>query len=291
MSSVCHACATDAIDEQVICQGFCNAVFHPKCSGLNIQYMGEILKSKQLFWMCQSCSNLMKDMRLRRSVRSAYETGQEDLLGKHNKIVESLKSEILTELKAEIKLNFTALINSNSLTPKNTYRPALGPTSVRSRRLFGPNNGSTQMKTTLIAGTGGSVSPTLGVSTVPTNNRKFWLYVSRISRNVSAEQVAALAKQRLDNDDIEVVRLVAKGRDLSTLSFGSFKVGMDSELKTKALCTSTWPKGILFREFSDNRINGNFWEPQKTLNQQSHRTTNDAVIEHTISPMQVTVRE
>lgn len=225
-------------------------------------------------------------MRLRSSVRSAYETGQEQLLSAHNEVVESLKSEILTELKAEIKLNFAALINSSSLTPKITKRPTLDPMSIRSRRLFAPNKENKQPKTSLIAGTGSSTS-TLGVSVVPTKKQKFWLYLSRISPSVTVEQVVALAKQRLETDEVEVVKLVARGRDVSMLTFISFKVGIDEELKTKALSSSTWPKGIFFRQFTDNRSNKNFWEPQRTPTNQYHRTTDPITREHSLSPMQV----
>lgn len=274
MSSVCHACAIETADDHVVCQGFCNAVFHPKCSGINHLIRSEIQKSTQIFWLCQSCTKLMKDMRLRSSVRSAYEVGQEQLLGNHNEIVESLKSEILTELKAEIKLNFTALMNSSSLTPQTAKRPRLDSSSVMSRRLFGPKRDNKEQKTSLLVGTGNPISPTLGVSTVMNNTSKFWLYLSRISPSATVEQIAALAKQRLGTDELEVVKLIAKGRDVSTLSFVSFKVGINIELKNKALCSSIWPKGMLFREFSDNRSNENFWEPRRTPNQQPNRSTN-----------------
>lgn len=288
MSSVCHACATDDTDDQIVCQGFCKASFHPRCSGIDINIMNEISKNSQIFWLCKSCSSLMRDMRLRSTVRSAYEVGQEKQLSHHNDIVECLKSEILTELKAEIKSNFTALINSSSLTPHTSKRLNLVPASVRSRRLFGPNREENQRNTSLKIGTGNSISPSVGISTVTTNKQKFWLYLSRISSNVSADQVKTLAQQRLGTEDIDVVKLVAKGRDISTLSFVSFKVGIRTELKTKALCTSTWPKGIFFREFRDNRSNENFWKPSVSLNRENQPTNTGGTL---VSPMDATPGE
>lgn len=264
MSSVCHACATDATNDNIVCQGFCNALFHPRCSGIAPHILNEVLGSSQIFWLCRSCSSLMKDMRLRNTARSAYQVGQEKILSHHNSIVESLKSEILTELKAEIKSNFTALINSSSHTPKTTQRKNIVPAVASSRRLFGPNKSASQQITALKIGTGDSISPSLGVSAVPNDKKKFWLYLSRISCNVSADQVRSLVQQRLGTDEVDVFKLVAKGRDINTLSFVSFKIGMKSEFKIKALCTSTWPKGIYFREFNDYRSNQNFWKPEIT---------------------------
>ena len=112
-------------------------------------------------------------------------------------------------------------------------------------------------------GTSNSVSPSHGVTTVPLPTEKFWIYLSRISPDVTADQIVALANNRLGTSGAEAFRLVAKGRDVSTLSFISFKVSVDAELKAKALSASTWPSGILYREFKDER--GNFWKPQKTV--------------------------
>lgn len=50
------------------------------------------------------------------------------------------------------------------------------------------------------------------------------------------------------------------GTDVNTLNFVSFKVGVDPKYRNAALDPSTWPRGILFREFEDNR-SSNYWMP------------------------------
>ncbi|XP_055622381.1 uncharacterized protein LOC129765949 [Toxorhynchites rutilus septentrionalis] len=61
-----------------------------------------------------------------------------------------------------------------------------------------------------------------------------------------------MVKANLNTDDeLSVFKLIAKDKDISTLSFVSFKVGLDPSLKTKALDSETWPEGVLFREFED----------------------------------------
>lgn len=206
----------------------------------------------------------MNDIRMRESVRAAYESGQESVLTAHNDIVASLKQEILIELKNEIKSNFSKLINSSSMTPRSSKYPASAVISTRRRRLFGKPD--KPQPHPAITGTSESVSPSFGNIVAAAPSPKFWLYLSRISRDVTPEQVRALVSNRLDTDDVEVVRLVAKNRDLSTLSFVSFKVGLNNSVKGRAMSNSTWPKGILFREFQDNRSTQNFWKPQLTPN-------------------------
>lgn len=265
MANTCHSCATDITDLHIICQGFCNAVFHPECCNIAAQSYEEVINNRQIFWLCKSCSNLMNDIRLRRTVHSAYESGQENVLSKHNEIVENLKCEILSELKKEIRTNFATLLNSKSLTPKSSKQPSTVINKSVRRRIFEKQN-SIQPAQPILCGTAESLSPSFQNFVVPPIKR-FWLYLSRISRDVTAEQVRKLVVDRLGTEDADVVRLVAAGRDINTMSFISFKVALNSEMKEKALSPSTWPKGILFREFKNSRSNDAFWQPRQNLNQ------------------------
>lgn len=83
-------------------------------------------------------------------------------------------------------------------------------------------------------------------------DKRFWLYISKICPDVTVEAVRAMTKANLNiDDDPTVVKLVPKGKPIESLSFVSFKVGLDPSLKQKALNPETWPEGILFREFED----------------------------------------
>lgn len=221
------------------------------------------MKNHQLFWFCPSCTTLMKDTRFRNTTRAAYEAGQERALDSHSDILKQLKSEILTELKSEIRTNFTALFNSNSYTPKTSHQIGVEPRLTKKRRLFSPaKNVLPKAQPELMQGTGSTLSPSTEIKIVPKAPQKFWLYLSRIAPEVSVDQVAALAKKRMGTDDIQAFRLVAKNRDVTTLSFISFKIGMSADLKPKALSSTTWPKGIVFREFSGDSSNSFFWRPR-----------------------------
>lgn len=245
----------------VKCKGFCAAVFHPKCSGLPESMQGEVARIKQLYWLCVSCSKLMDDIRFRNSVKSAHEAGCAEQFTEHNDILSTLKAEMMCELKSEIRSNFAILLNSNSLTPKTSKRPIRDSTRVR--RIFANTAKPSQgVKKRVLVGEGSAEFPCVMVPNINKNEPKFWLYLSRISPEVTTEQLASMVKSRLDSDEIMVFRLVPKGRDIGTLSFVSFKVGIKQELKAKALSTSTWPRGVYFREFEEkSRQSGNFWKP------------------------------
>ncbi|KAL1378649.1 hypothetical protein pipiens_015445 [Culex pipiens pipiens] len=171
-----------------------------------------------MFWLCKSCSNLMSDLRHRRSVQCAFEAGQELSLSHHNRIVEQLKTEILSELKAEINSNFAKLISSNSLTPKSTGRGGSGGPLIpgRGRINFGNNLKPIPEKNPEVplAETGNEPSPTNGFA-AGNDGPRFWLYLSRVSRRVTEAQIAKLAADRLGTTDIIANRLVAKAPALA----------------------------------------------------------------------------
>ena len=91
------------------------------------------------------------------------------------------------------------------------------------------------------------------IATVPAAEKKFWIYISRIHPDVSCENIHEMVKECLQCDEpADVVKLVKKDVDTKTLRFVSFKIGIDPKHKTTALSPSTWPAGILFKEFIEN---------------------------------------
>lgn len=208
-------------------------------------------------------------MRVRRSVQSAYLTGQENASGDHKQVITQLKQEIIKELKAELQSNFTALRNSASLTPMSTNRrPEKRSTNASSRRLFDrrmplrtdQTNRPVRVDPTTLA-TGSAASPSLGMIVAQQPKPKFWLYLSRVAPTVTTEQIKALAANRLNTTDIDVYSLVGRDTDRRRLNFISFRIGMNEQLKEKAVSLTTWPAGLLVREFEQRRLAENFWEP------------------------------
>ena len=91
---------------------------------------------------------------------------------------------------------------------------------------------------------------------------RWWLYLSGFLPTISDTDVNKVVHRCLnldDHDTIDVARLIPKGTDVSKLTFISFKIGLDPQLKQLALLASSWPTGLLFREFIDmskNRYGG-----------------------------------
>ncbi|XP_049284669.1 uncharacterized protein LOC125764449 [Anopheles funestus] len=69
----------------------------------------------------------------------------------------------------------------------------------------------------------------------------------------TSQGLQAFVKEQIGIEDVTAIKLVPAVRDLSTLTFTSFKVGMSTEHREKALSRSSWPIGTIFKEFTDRR--------------------------------------
>ena len=103
-------------------------------------------------------------------------------------------------------------------------------------------------RSSTIIGTSNSVSSLQSVSLHRYEN---WIYVSRLSPSTSLEYVYKHFMDILNmrKNDISVIRLVPKDKDLKTFSFISFKIGCSLNCFDKVMCSEKWPVGIVVKEF------------------------------------------
>lgn len=139
------------------------------------------------------------------------------------------------------------------LQPPSLPTPA--PSRSRKRRR---TDDDPQPSKPLLGGT--KATDEVFVATVPQPTAKFWIYLSRLHPSVKADAVEKVTRDCLHCEDVKAIPLVKRGTDVNALNFVSFKVGVDPKYRSAALDSSTWPRGILFREFEDNR-SSNYWMP------------------------------
>ncbi|XP_052871067.1 uncharacterized protein LOC128276649, partial [Anopheles cruzii] len=160
-----------------------------------------------------------------------------------------LKRDILTEMDRRLTLLTGPSHTSNHRDPAGdcvnpvggnrtaTYASALKEPTIRRS---GEN--SAPRPPPLAVGTAAKIA----IGTVAAPTPKLWLFLSRLATDVTEEQVSDMVSKSLDAKDVLVKRLLPKDRDLSTVSFLSFRVGVPLALRDKALDPSTWPNGVLF---------------------------------------------
>ena len=138
-------------------------------------------------------------------------------------------------------------------TPKTPVWPKQ---SIKRRRLYDKPNAIALPS----CGTSDIDLSDLSVPSIVNNANKFWLYLSKLNPLVTDGDVQKIVSRCLNApESVEVIRLVPKGKNIDSLTFVSYKIGLDPDIKTKALDSSSWPTGLLFREFVDQPKN---WDRQ-----------------------------
>lgn len=213
------------------------------------EVLASVNGNENLFWACNACKDLFKKTRFRNALTSTN--------GANELVIDALKTEIrdyvLGEIKDEIRQNFKSLSENLPKTPIGP-RPSFFGGSSRNKRQREAGNGedeTSQRPSKLLCGTGDGNPGSSVVAAIQADNSRFWLYLSNIHPDVSEETVTNMIHSNLGVNDVTVIKLVPRGKDVRSLSFVSYKVGMEVNLKSKAMCLDTWPSGVRFREFED----------------------------------------
>lgn len=279
---ICNSCATSMPEKEVVCGGFCKANFHYKCARLSEETYKDICGHVAVFWFCKGCCDLMKNARFKNAMVSSNAATLE-LKDAYQKVVEELKAEIKTSLLAELKDEIQGGFNKLSPAVLSPIPPRVfqfnarnSPKRTRDDDVPEP----VEQPTKIFRGTGPSANNAVRGS-AGNSDDKFWLYLTKISPDVSESDVQSLAMECLQTNEIVVKSLIPRGRPLSMLSFVSFKVGVKKDLKSMAMNPATWPQGIEFREFIELESNArHFWKPAPRLDPGSNSSSENPIQQH-----------
>lgn len=253
MTSACDRCAKTIkrTDEVITCMGFCDHVVHLRCGSIDKTLNDSISDLPNLHWMCDECTKLVKIARFRKTVSSLGHTITE--LTKYQETANAELKSVLAKHSEQIaELSNRINVATPSLPASAT---SVNRRATKRRRT---ENDKPTVKP-LIGGTKSSVD--IGIATVQPPKPMFWIYLSRLHPSVKSESVEKLTMDCLNCDSAKAIPLIKKGTDVNSLNFISFKVGVDPKYRAIAVDPSSWPKGILFREFEDNRAQS-YWMPE-----------------------------
>lgn len=244
----CKKCQKTVSDrERICCRGFCGDVFHVICAKVESELLDQLgLNAKNVFWMCDHCAELFTNGHFRSIVSrdnvqasvipEAVDSMRVDI-EKLNSAVAALASKVDSKLPVTSTLPWPRTEGLNYV--RNTLK--------RRRTSIGANDKP------ILSGT---KPPSELINTINRNADSVWVYLSAFHPSTTDDDISKLVRDSLGlepSDTVMVTRLVPKGRDPSTLSFVSFKIGVKEELRDLALSCDSWPEGIQFREFEDLR--------------------------------------
>ncbi|XP_055523178.1 uncharacterized protein LOC129717333 [Wyeomyia smithii] len=255
----CKRCKKKVSDaDAVICRGYCGASFHAICVNVDVplrQHLGQYRNN--LFWLCDGCSLLFSNAHFR-----ALMSGFDQKISALPDAVQSMQGEI-EKLNSNLKA-LSAKVDGIPITPTPFSSPNPWPAIHRTNR-------AAQSAKRLRDSDGKSVNVavdsikmgTKAATAIPSicldprlEDDFVWVYLSAFHPNTTERQVASLVTDCLElatNTKVKVVILVPKGKDLNSLNYVSFKIGLNERFKEKALSCDSWPEHIRFRQFEDNR--------------------------------------
>lgn len=250
----CKSCsnATVAGEEVIACEGFCASAYHTKCVGLSTNEKKSCIVNPHMFWICADCSSLLRKVRYSNEMQSKFrkQTQSPSDCSEDRSTPPDVRNDI-ADMKKQIEAinktlaEFTTsrLCESNQSvvdqpiahsSPASPYKLAHGCRKIDDHRNVAHNSASNV-------------------------NERFWLFFTRIKNDVTEDEMHAMVAESLGVDDgFLIKKLVPYWKDVSLLPFISFKVGIDPIFRDRAMCSSTWPTGINFREF---REQCNTWQP------------------------------
>lgn len=253
----CGECKCEINDLEPLRCGFCEVFLHisQQCCGINARGLKEAFASGKILLICSTCRAELKGRSISsymaQTIQSQPHTPSSPILTAQFQhlcgVVDALSKKID---------HFTAKPKPPAATLSLCDSPTWPRLSVKRRR-------DERQPLTLAAPECGTKEINLSDLSVPSilpaaAPKKFWLYLSGINPLATNSDVQKIVCRCLDvAESSEVIRLVPKDKDVTKLSFVSYKVGLDPALKTLALDPSSWPAGLFFREFIDHSKNAN----------------------------------
>lgn len=233
--------------EPVRC-GFCDAYFHisQQCCGFNTRATKDLFANGKAMFICPKCRDTLNGRSVCSFLKESLGTPSSspvDLNLLCNQVQKLAR--VVESLSKQVENIVNERQPARSVSTPNWPKPG-----VKRRR---GNNGQAVQAATE-RGTSSIELSDLSVPFIvpPPQPPKFWLYLSGFQPLIKIEDVQKIVARCMDvSDPVDVVRLVGKDADITKLTFVSFKIGLSPDLRELALNASTWPTGLLFREFED----------------------------------------
>lgn len=253
----CGECKQEINDLEPLRCGFCEAFLHisQNCCGINSRGLKEAFAQGKLLLMCTSCREMLAGRSISAYIAEIPSTmsvppASVDLPAQMKQL-----SEVVEGLSRKIDRFAGSTSQSTWPAPSTPSWP-----QRNKKRKLDDKPEKPKIHAPSDCGTNEVDLSDLSVPSIVRDADKFWLYLSALNPRITDSDVQKIVSRCLNTPDpVEVIRLVPKDKNTAGWSFVSYKIGLCTEMKAKALDPSSWPTGLRFREFIDQQKN---WDRQ-----------------------------
>ena len=242
--SYCKKCESNISKnhETIICNGFCEGVFHLKCIGVERHVKTFINSNKNILWTCDDCL-VLKGNKVFLNMLKTLPSQIEMML--KNDFDEKIKSmeQIILKKGEQIEGMTRILNNFGERTPGNSTKRFRFDNVTAVSKPESDNNNETVT---------GTKDVEVKVKIVP---HKFWFHLSPFDPKTTEVEITDFVTNFLEIEDtIDVRKLIPKTIDPSRMTFSSFRIGVNNEHKFRVMDRNNWPQGVKIRKFIEKSM-------------------------------------
>lgn len=247
------SCTNSNTEKVINCSGLCNKTVHAACLKFNNAVFSLFNSYTNFKWFCDDCQILLATF-------SRNSDGMFKLLLSLSEEVKTIvgissgTSDKRTTRSAKRNLPRNLDIRSASSSTAgpapvpSPVSPALAPSPAfqHSERTAHHHIQHQPYRSECFVGTGDIAATS--IKSVPETK---YIYASRFANSTTPDALKDYLCTKLGLSEVafDCRLLVAAGKDVNSLNFISFKIGVNVDLYTKLLVPNIWPAGILVREF------------------------------------------
>lgn len=257
-SKQCGECRHEINDLEPLCCGFCETLFHisQNCCGINLRSCRDIFAQGKALFICPQCRNDLNGRSIRKYIEDQNKIEKSTVVSTDNLSIQIQQLSCVVDTLSKKVDRITSVpitATCSDVTPKlsvsqDSRTPIWPRLSTKRRRVE-----NEQINRPIVNCGTGSID--LGDLSVPfitpaSPPPMFWLYLSGFQPLISNDDVQKIVAHCLNlTEPANIIRLVPKGKDVTNMSYVSFKIGLDPAVKQQALDAARWPAGLMFREF------------------------------------------
>lgn len=256
--------------EYAKCSGFCEKSFHLNCCGLSRSNY-ELITTNSIY-VCEECKNSFEHKTLKDIFDANESFSQFTALQQQISQLQKQISVLTETMNIQNERTSTSLRSIEATIAKSCAkadseqvihtRQPLTPSSSQQFLAKQRRSDDVRANSTLNPGVLGTndceanitiSAPSLTPTAPP---ERLWLYLSGFHPLVSSDDIKNVVMNCLKIEEpFDIIKLVPKDKNPADLTFISYKIGIPPVYKDVAFLSSTWPKGVRFRQFENHSKN------------------------------------
>ena len=262
--SLCCICKVIVFENFFACSGECSKIIHYSCVGMKKPVFDAISTIPNFSWRCNDCmeyKNICKSQnesfmkKISDTLISLNETSS-IIKNKIDKLPSSLGSPVINKInKNKIeKIENSARVTRSKQNEKDLQTMGASKSSNASVESSDSNTDVNNSKKNFV-----NNNVFIGNNNECNNSLRVvepskWIFISRLHKDIGNDDIKNYIMEKFKIEDVKVVRIKPR-IEYEDINYVSFKIGVPVKNFDQLLQPSSWPVGVLIKEFINYQRN------------------------------------